>query len=138
MRIASVVAAMALAATLFASGNLHGDEGHSSVKVTTLMRQPLPDYPGKDGVLVAVEFAPGHVDAAHRHPGHVFVYVLEGSVEMQMEGGELQTLKPGDTFYENPQDTHPVGRNVSKTQPAKLLVFFIADQKVPLVLPPAR
>jgi quercetin dioxygenase-like cupin family protein len=100
------------------------------------MRQALPDYPGKEGVLVAVDFPPGHVDAAHRHPGHVFVYVLEGSVEMQVEGGELHTLKPGDTFYENPKDTHPVGRNVSKTESAKLLVFFVTDQNVPLVLPP--
>jgi len=65
----------------------------------------------------------------------VFLYVLEGSVEMQMERGELHTLTPGDTFYENPRDTHPVGRNVSKTEPAKLLVFFVADQNVPLVLP---
>jgi quercetin dioxygenase-like cupin family protein len=138
MQIASVVTSTVLAFALFAPGGLHADEGHSSVKVTTLMRQPLPDYPGKEGVLVAVEFAPGHVDAPHRHPGHAFVYVLEGSVEMQMEGGELKTLKPGDTFYENPKDTHPVGRNVSKTQPATLLVFFLADQKVPLVLPPAH
>lgn len=136
MRIASVVAS-ALAVALFAPGSLHADDGHSSVKVTPLMRQPLPDYPGKEGVLVAVEFAPGHVDPVHRHPGHAFVHVLEGLVEMQMQGGELQTLRPGDTFYENPKDTHSVGRNVSKTQPAKLLVFFIADQKVPLVLPPA-
>ena len=74
----------------------------------------------------------------HRHPGHVFVYVVEGLVEMQMEGGELHTLKPGDTFYENPKDTHPVGRNVSKTEPAKLLVFFVTDQNTPLVLPPQR
>ncbi len=125
-----------LIAALFLSGNVYADGGASGAKVTTLMRQPLPDYPGKDGVLVTVEFAPGHVDAAHRHPGHVFVYVLEGSVEMQMEGGDLYTLKPGDTFYENPKDTHPVGRNVSKTEPAKLLVFFVADQNVPLVLPP--
>jgi quercetin dioxygenase-like cupin family protein len=135
MRIAGVVASTALAVALFAPGSLHADDGHSSVKVTTLMREPLPDYPGKEGVLVAVEFAPGHVDAAHRHPGHVFVYVLEGSVEMQVEGGELRTLKPGDTFYENPKDTHPVGRNVSKTDPAKLLVFFVTDQNVPPVLP---
>jgi quercetin dioxygenase-like cupin family protein len=138
MRIASVVASMALAATLLGSGDLYAHEGDSGAKVTTLMRQPLPDHPGKDGVLVTVEFAPGHVDAAHRHPGHVFVYVLEGSVEMQVEGGELHTLKPGDTFYENPTDTHPVGRNVSKTQPAKLLVFFVTEQDVPLVLPPQR
>jgi quercetin dioxygenase-like cupin family protein len=126
----------ALLAALFLSANVYADGGDSSAKVTPLMRQPLPDYPGKEGVLVAVEFAPGHVDAAHRHPGHAFVYVLEGSVEMQMEGGELYTLKPGDTFYENPKDTHPVGRNVSKTEPAKLLVFFVTDQNVPLVLPP--
>jgi quercetin dioxygenase-like cupin family protein len=128
----------ALIAALFLSGNVYADGDDSGAKVTTLMRQPLPDYPGKDGVLVTVEFAPGHVDAAHRHPGHVFVYVLEGSVEMQMEGGELHTLKPGDTFYENPKDTHPVGRNVSKTEPAKLLVFFLTDQNAPPVLPPAR
>jgi quercetin dioxygenase-like cupin family protein len=128
-------AAFALIAALFFSGNAYADAG---AKVTTLMRQPLANHPGKDGILVSVEFAPGHVDAAHRHPGHVFVYVLEGSVEMQMEGGELQTLRAGDTFYENPRDTHPVGRNVSKTQSAKLLVFFIADQNVPLVLTPAH
>ena len=94
--------------------------------------------PTIQGVLVEVEFAPGHVDEAHRHPGHVFVCVLEGSVEMQMEGGELRTLKPGDTFYENPKDTHPVGRNVSRTESAKLLVFFVTDRNVPLVLPPQR
>jgi quercetin dioxygenase-like cupin family protein len=138
MRIASVVASMALVATLLASGKLHADGGDSSAKVTTLMRQPLPEHPGKDGVLVMVEYAPGHVDAAHRHPGHAFVYVLEGSVEMQVEGGELHTLKPGDTFYENPKDTHGVGRNVSKTKPAKLLVFFVKDQNAPLVLAPKR
>jgi quercetin dioxygenase-like cupin family protein len=137
MRTASVVASMALATTVLATGNLHAHDGDSSVKVTTLTRQPLTDYPGKEGVLAMVEFAPGHVDAAHRHPGHAWVYVLEGTVEMQMEGGKLHTLKPGDTFYENPKYTHPVGRNVSKTEPAKLLVFFVTEQNVPLVLPPA-
>jgi quercetin dioxygenase-like cupin family protein len=126
---------MAFLAALFASGNLYADGEHSGAKVTTLMRQPLPDYPGKEGVLVAVEYAPGHDDAAHRHAGHVFVYVLEGTVEMQVEGGELRTLNPGDTFYEDPKGTHGVGRNVSRTKPAKLLVFFVKDQNVPLVLP---
>jgi len=134
----SAVASLALAAALFASGDLHAHGADAGAKVTPLMRQPLADHPGKDGVLAMVEFAPGHVDAAHRHPGHVFVYVLEGTVEMQVEGGELHTLKPGDTFYENPKDTHPVGRNVSKTEPAKLLVFFVTDQNTPLVLPPQR
>jgi quercetin dioxygenase-like cupin family protein len=107
------------------------------VQAGEVLRQPLSDYPGKEGVLVEVEFAPGHVDEAHRHPAHVFVYVLEGTVEMQMKGGELRTLKPGDTSYKNPKDTHPVGRNVSGTEPAKLLVFFVTDRNAPLVLPPA-
>lgn len=131
------VSIIALVAALFASGNLHADGEHSGAKVTPLMRQPLPDYPGKEGVLAAVEYAPGYVGAPHRHPGHAFVYVVQGSVEMQMERGELRTLMPGDTFYENPKETHSVGRNVSKTAPAKLLVFFVADQAKPLVLPPA-
>jgi len=131
------VSMMALVATFLASGNLYADGAHDGAKVTPLMQQPLADYPGKEGLMVTVEFAPGHVDAAHRHPGHVFVYVLEGTIEMQVEGGELRTLRRGDTFYENPKDIHPVGRNVSDTQPAKLLVFFITEQGVPLVLPPA-
>ena len=135
MRIASVVANVAVA--LVASGSLYADGVHSGVKVTTLMRQPLPDYPAKEAVLVAVEYPPMHDDAPHRHPGHVFVYVLEGRVEMQLEGGEVRTLEPGDTFYENPNDTHGVGRNLSKTKPAKLLVFFLAERDAPLVLPPA-
>ena len=128
-------ASLALLAALFLPGNLRADAQDSGAKVTPLMRQPLPEYPGKDGVLVSVEFAPGHVDAAHRHPGHVFVYVLEGSIEMQVEGGKLQTLKPGDTFYEGPKDTHPVGRNLSKTEPAKLLVFSVTERNLPPVLP---
>jgi quercetin dioxygenase-like cupin family protein len=133
-----IVASAVLAAVLLAPGPLHAHGEDSEAKVKVLMRQPLPEHPGKDGVLVAVEFAPGHVDAPHRHPGHAFVYVLEGSVEMQMEGGMLQTLKTGDSFYEKRGDNHPVGRNVSGTRPAKLLVFFIADRDVPLVLPPTR
>jgi quercetin dioxygenase-like cupin family protein len=129
---------MALAATLLVSGNLHADGEHAGTKVTPLMQQPLADFPGKEGLMVTVEFAPGHVDAAHRHPGHVFVYVLEGTIEMQVEGGELRTLRAGDTYYENPTDIHPVGRNVSDTQPAKLLVFFVKEQGVPPVLPLAQ
>jgi len=129
------VSTLALLAALFAADSLYGDEGHGA-KVTTLMRQPLPGYPGKEGVLIAVEYAPGHDDAAHRHPGPLFVYVLEGKVEMQLQGGELRTLEAGDTLYEDPKDTHGVGRNVSKTKPAKLLVFSVKDQNAPLVLPP--
>ena len=130
------VGSLALLAALLVPGDLHADDVHGA-KVTTLMRQPLPGYPGKEGMVVSVEYAPGHDDAAHRHPGPLFVYVLEGKVEMQLHGGELRTLEAGDTFYEDPKDTHGVGRNVSKTKPAKLLVFVVKDQIAPLVLPPA-
>jgi quercetin dioxygenase-like cupin family protein len=85
-----------------------------------------------------VEFAPGHVDLPHRHDAHVLVYVLEGSIGMQVTGGEPVVLKPGDMFYENPQAVHPVGRNVSKTKPAKFLVFFVKNQNTPPVLPATR
>jgi quercetin dioxygenase-like cupin family protein len=131
-----IVASAAIAATFFVAGDLRAHQGDDNVTVTTVTRRPLPEYAGKEGMLVIVDYAPGHVDHVHRHPGHAFIYVLEGTVEMQMEGGKLHTLKPGDTFYEAPNHTHSVGRNVSKTAPAKLLVFFVTEQNVPLVLPP--
>jgi quercetin dioxygenase-like cupin family protein len=125
--------------TTFFSGSLYAnDVEKSGANVTSLMQKTLPDYPGKDGVVVRIEFPPGHVDGAHRHDAHVFVYVLEGTVEMQVEGGKPVILNAGDTFYENPQDVHPIGRNVSKTKPAKLIVFFLKNQNAPLVLPPTR
>ena len=129
------VSLMALVAALFTSTDVRADGGHSDAKVTALMQQPLPDYPGKEGVLATVEYAPGYVGEAHRHPGPLFIYVLQGSIEMQMTHGELRTLKPGDTFYDDPKETHGVGRNVSKTEPAKLLVFMVKDRNAPVVLP---
>ena len=131
-------AGVVLVAALVAPRALHAHGEDSGAKVAPLMQQALPDQPGKEGILVRVEFPPAHVDAVHRHPGHAFVYVLEGSVEMQMEGGRSRTLNPGDTFYEKRGENHIVGRNISSTRPAKLLVFFIADQDMPLVLPPAK
>jgi quercetin dioxygenase-like cupin family protein len=124
-------------AAVFSAGTVRADEAGHGVKVTPLMQQALPDVPGKEGLVLEVEFAPGHVDLPHRHDAHVFVYVLEGSVEMGVTGGRPVVLNPGDTFYENPQDVHPVGRNLSKTQPAKLLVFFVKSQNTPPVLPAA-
>ena len=131
----SFVAAVGTVAVLFASGIVRADDTGHGVKVKTLMQQAFPDLPGKEGLLLQVDFAPGHVDLPHRHDAHVFVYVLEGSVEMGVAGGKPVILKRGDTFYENPQDVHPVGRNLSKTRPAKLLVFFVKNQNTPPVLP---
>ncbi|HEY1741938.1 MAG TPA: cupin domain-containing protein [Granulicella sp.] len=104
-------------------------------KVTPLLSKDLTGIPGKEGTMITVEFAPGEVDAVHRHNAHVFVYVLEGTVVMQVKGGKELTLRPGDTFYESPQDIHVVGRNASKTEPAKFLVFFVKDKGAPLLVP---
>lgn len=107
----------------------------SGAEVAMLFKQDLADMPGKAGQLLTVEFAPGEVSAAHRHNAHTFVYVLEGSVVMQVQGGEAKTLTAGQTFYENPDDIHTVANNASDTEPAKILVFFIKDSDAPASMP---
>jgi len=88
-------------------------------KVAELMSKDLKDCPGKEGLMVTVEYPPGSSDPIHRHNAHAFVYVLEGSIVMQVRGGQEMTLTPGQTFFEGPDDVHVVGRNASKTKPAK-------------------
>jgi quercetin dioxygenase-like cupin family protein len=88
-------------------------------KVTSLMSEELREFAGKEGLMITVEYAPGGSDPVHRHDAHAFVYVLEGSIVMQVKGGEEVTLTPGQTFYEGPNDVHVVGRNASSTKPAK-------------------
>jgi len=103
--------------------------------VTPLVAKDLKDFPGKEGVFIKVEYPPGGADPVHRHNAHGFVYVLEGSIIMQVQGGEAVTLKPGETFYENPDDLHTVGRNASTTEPAKFLVFLLKDKDAPILIP---
>ena len=107
----------------------------AGAEVAMLLKQELSDLPGKAGQLLTVEFAPGEVSAPHRHNAHTFVYVLEGSVVMQVQGGEAKTLTAGQTFYENPDDIHTVANNASDTEPAKILVFFIKDSDAPASMP---
>ena len=104
-------------------------------KVTSLMSKDLKENPGKELLMITVEHAPGGSSPVHRHNAHAFVYVLEGSVVMQVKGGKEVTLTPGQTFYEGPNDIHVVDRNASKTQPAKFLVFLIKDKGAPALVP---
>lgn len=104
-------------------------------KVTPLFSKDLKDFPGKEGVMVTVEYPPGSVDPVHRHNAHGFIYVLEGSIVMQVKGGKEVTVKPGETFYEGPDDVHTVGRNASQTEPAKFVVFFLKDKDAPILVP---
>jgi quercetin dioxygenase-like cupin family protein len=82
-----------------------------------------------------VEYPPGGVDPIHRHDAHAFVYVVEGSIVMQVKGKEEVTLTSGQTFYEAPDDVHLVGRNASDTQPAKFVVFLVKDKDAPILVP---
>ena len=104
-------------------------------KVTQLISRELTNLPGKEGLMITVEYPPGSSDPIHRHNAHAFVYVLEGSIVMQVRGGKEVTLKPGQTFYEGPNDVHIVGRNASQTKPAKFLVFFVKDKGAPILVP---
>ncbi len=105
-------------------------------KVTTLMSKDLMDYcPGKEGLMITVEYAPGGSSPVHRHNAHAFVYMLEGSVVLQLRGGKEVTLSPGQTFYEGPNDVHLVSRNASSTKPAKFLVFLVKNKGAPVLVP---
>ena len=94
-----------------------------------------PDKPSGQSLMITVEYPPGSSDPIHRHKAHAFVYVLEGSVVMQVRGGKQVTLTPGQTFYEGPDDVHVVGRNASGTKPAKFVVFLVKDKGAPVVVP---
>ena len=101
-------------------------------KVTELFSKDLTDFPGKEGLMITVEYPPGSSDPIHRHNAHAFVYVLEGSIVMQVRGGKEVTLTPGQTFYEGPSDVHVVGRNASQTKPAN---FVVKDKGAPVLMP---
>jgi quercetin dioxygenase-like cupin family protein len=103
--------------------------------VTPVLTKELPDLPGKELLVVTVDYAPGGADAVHRHNADALVYVLEGSVVEQVKGGKPVTLMPGQTFYEGPDDVHNVGRNASRTRPAKLLAILVKNQGAPPVVP---
>jgi quercetin dioxygenase-like cupin family protein len=104
-------------------------------KVTSLMSKDLPENPGKEMLMITVEHAPGGSSPIHRHNAHAMVYVMEGSVVMQVKGGKQVTLTPGQSFYEGPDDIHIVDRNASKTKPAKFLVVLIKDKGAPALVP---
>src|SRR5215470_9216495 len=104
-------------------------------KVASLMSKELPESPGREMLMITVEHPPGGSSPIHRHNAHAMVYVLEGSVVMQVKGGKQVTLTPGQSFYEGPDDIHVVDRNASSTKPAKFLVVLIKDKGAPALVP---
>src|SRR5215813_5112153 len=103
--------------------------------VRSLMSKDLAGDPARELAMIAIEYPPGSVDPVHTHHAQALVYVLEGTIVMQVRGGTPVTLAPGQTFYEAPDDVHIVGRNASQTAPAKFLVFLVKDKGAPLLTP---
>jgi quercetin dioxygenase-like cupin family protein len=128
-----------LALVLLIPGTLMAQQPAASqapqASVTSLTTKDLPEFPGKEVLMIIVDYPPGSVDPIHRHNAHAFIYVLEGSIIMQVKGGKEVTLTPGQTFYEGPNDIHVVGKNASTTKPAKFVVFFIKDKGAPVLAP---
>src|SRR5215510_7972050 len=103
--------------------------------VTSLTSKDLPEFPGKEVLMITVDYPPGAMDPIHRHDAHAFVYVLEGTIVMGVEGGKEVTMTKGQTFYEGPTDIHTIGRNASKTKPAKFVVWMVKDKEAPFFIP---
>jgi len=126
-----------LALTCIASGMLLAQQAKVTpqAKLTELMSKDLTNLPGKEGLMLLVEYPPGSSDPIHRHNAHAFVYVLEGSIVMQLKGGKEISLTRGQTFYEGPDDVHMVGRNASQTKPAKFVVLLVKEKGAPALVP---
>jgi quercetin dioxygenase-like cupin family protein len=125
--------AAAMAASLLmltAADSVSADE--SKRAESPLMTRDLAGIPGKEAIVLTVEYRPGQSSPPHRHDANVFVYVLEGTISMQVKGGPPVTLHPGQTYYESPSDIHTVSANASKTEPAKILVFIVKDKGAPV------
>jgi len=126
---------LALLLVCLMSVALEPKEAPKEAQVTPLFSKDLADIPGKEGLMIAVEYPPGSSDPIHRHNAHAFVFVLEGSIVMQVRGGKEVTLTPGQAFYEGPDDVHVIGRNASQTKPAKFVVFLVKDKGAPVLVP---
>lgn len=124
---------------LFTSGTVMAQQVPTTkpqrASVQELMTKALVEYPGKELMMITVEYPPGSVDPVHRHDAYALVYVLEGSIVMGLRGGKTVTLTPGQTFYEGPDDVHTVGRNASLTTPAKFLVVLLKNRNEPVFTP---
>jgi quercetin dioxygenase-like cupin family protein len=128
LRPAAMAAVVSL--SMLAANLASGDEARKSVP--PLMTRDLAGIPGKEAIVLTVEYGPGESSRPHRHDSNVFVYVLEGAITMQVKGGLAVTLHPGQTYYESPSDIHVVSANASKTAPAKFLVFIVKDKGIPV------
>lgn len=128
------ISRLLIASLVLATGAVQAHEP-AQARVTPLMTKALDDYPGKEALMLRVEYPPGASDPVHRHDAHGFIYVVEGNIVMQVRGGKQVALGPGQTFYEGPDDVHTVGRNASRTKPATFIVVLLKDKGAPVLVP---
>ena len=112
-----------------------GTPAPRTADVQQLIDKDLIGVPGKELLMLTVEYLPGGASMPHRHDSQVFVYVLKGELTMQVAGSPAVTLGPGQTFYESPTDVHLVSANASKVAPAEILVFIVKDKNAPVSTP---
>lgn len=105
-----------------------GKKGGDSIGVKRLFEQAVPDIGGKEVRLVLLTIEPGGTSHPHRHTGPVFAYVLEGAIQNQVDPEPLKIYHAGDIFYEPTMHVHRALTNLSKSKPAKILVFEIGEQ----------
>lgn len=122
-------------ALLTSTAAIAHEDSHDHPDLNMIMNKDLDNIPGKEVIMLIVNYKPGEVETPHKHEAHAFVYVLEGEIVMAVKGGKEQTLSVGQSFYEGPEDIHTVGRNASKTKPAKFLVLMLKDKNKPPVVP---
>lgn len=130
----SALLSLCLSASICLLGALPAAAAEAAT-VTPIMKKDLPDYPGKEGLMISVEYEPGGSTPIHKHDADAFVYVIEGSIVMQLKGKKEVTVSPGETFYESPTDIHLVSRNASKTKPAKFIVVLLKKKDAPVLMP---
>ena len=103
--------------------------------VTPLRSVDLSNDAGRELSMITVTYPPGGSNPVHAHHAQALVYVLEGSIVMQLRGAAPVTVAPGQTFYEGPDDVHIVSRNASQSAPAKFLVFLVKEKGAPVLTP---
>ncbi|WP_185734515.1 cupin domain-containing protein [Burkholderia sp. Bp9031] len=131
LRHALLCTALALGAALPAAAHAHGADDN----VHAIMRQAVPEAPGKLAVVATVDYAPGQSSEAHKHLGSVFAVVSKGEVLSQVNGGPVRRYRAGEGWYEAPGSRHQVSRNASATEPAQLVVFGLTGEHEPLKSP---
>ena len=130
-RSSRILIAVALSVPMLLCAIAWADGSPPAASAKQLMTKDLVGLAGKEVLMSTVTYPPGGSSPPHRHDAQVFVYVLEGELIMQVQGGSKVTLKPGETFYESPTDVHAVSANASQTRPATFLAFIIKDKGTP-------